>query len=394
MKELTLEDVCQKITDGAHFSPKACEDGKFPMFSVKDMQEYGFSYENCKYVSDEDYQKLLNSGCVPEVGDVLVAKDGSYLKHIFVVNEKREEAILSSIAIFRPNELILSEYLLYVLKNPVMKRIISDNYVSGSALPRIVLKDFRKIKLKVPGLDIQQKVVSILGSIDKKIDLNNKLNANLEEQISVLFNKYYENAENEVTLSECCSLTSSKRVFAKDYVQEGIPFYRGKEITLKRNGQQISDLLYISEEHYETIKSKYGVPMEGDILITAVGTLGNSYLVQQEKFYFKDGNVIWLKDFNNSEENYYIYDYMQSRMFRNAIDSIRIGSTQAALTIVSLGKLKVIVPNKAKLKEYYNISKAIRNKINTNIKETEKLIEIRNTLLPKLMSGSINLSDI
>ncbi len=134
--------------------------------------------------------------------------------------------------------------------------------------------------------------------------------------------------------------------------------------------------------------------MEGDILITAVGTLGNSYLVQQEKFYVKDGNVIWLKDFNNSEENYYIYDYMQSRMFRNAIDSIRIGSTQAALTIVSLGKLKVIVPNKAKLKEYYNISKAIRNKINTNIKETEKLIEIRNTLLPKLMSGSINLSDI
>lgn len=282
----------------------------------------------------------------------------------------------------------------YITQSHITESLHAIGEQSTSAYPSIKPSDLECLELDLPPLEVQRKIAFILRTIEEKMALNSRLNANLEEQISVLFNKYYENAENEVTLSECCSLTSSKRVFAKDYVQEGIPFYRGKEITLKRNGQQISDLLYISEEHYETIKSKYGVPMEGDILITAVGTLGNSYLVQQEKFYVKDGNVIWLKDFNNSEENYYIYDYMQSRMFRNAIDSIRIGSTQAALTIVSLGKLKVIVPNKAKLKEYYNISKAIRNKINTNIKETEKLIEIRNTLLPKLMSGSINLSDI
>lgn len=287
-----------------------------------------------------------------------------------------------------------SQFLYYFINTHEFREIAIKSMTGTSGRQRVQTDLIANMEFDFPELDEQRKIATILCYIDEKIKVNNKLNANLEEQISVLFNKYYENAENEVTLSECCSLTSSKRVFAKDYVQEGIPFYRGKEITLKRNGQQISDLLYISEEHYETIKSKYGVPMEGDILITAVGTLGNSYLVQQEKFYFKDGNVIWLKDFNNSEENYYIYDYMQSRMFRNAIDSIRIGSTQAALTIVSLGKLKVIVPNKAKLKEYYNISKAIRNKINTNIKETEKLIEIRNTLLPILMSGSINLSDI
>lgn len=195
-------------------------------------------------------------------------------------------------------------------------------------------------------------------------------------------------------MSERCTLTSSKRVFAKDYVQKGVPFYRGKEITLKRNGKPITDNLYISEEHYEEIKSKYGVPIIGDILLTAVGTLGNSYMVQEEKFYFKDGNIIWLKDFRDNEENYYIYDYMQSSLFSNAINSIRIGSTQSALTIVSLGKLKVLLPNESKLKEYYKISKSIRDRINANIKETEYLSELRDTLLPKLLSGELHLCDV
>ena len=91
-KEYKLKDICLKITDGSHSSPKAQDKG-YPMFSVKDMLEFGFDYSKCKYISEEDFQKLKGSDCVPLKGDILVAKDGSYLKEIFVCRETKDEGI-------------------------------------------------------------------------------------------------------------------------------------------------------------------------------------------------------------------------------------------------------------------------------------------------------------
>jgi type I restriction enzyme S subunit len=184
MKEYSLEKVCTKITDGAHFSPKAQENG-YPMFSVKDMEEYGFSYRDCKLVGKEDFQKLVLQDCVPQKGDVLVAKDGSYLKQIFICEERKEEGILSSIAIFRPNsEIILPKYLMYLLKSPAVFNDVKNNYVSGTALPRIVLKDFKKIRFNIHSLSEQEKIVSVLEGLDKKIRTNREINNNLTQVTS------------------------------------------------------------------------------------------------------------------------------------------------------------------------------------------------------------------
>ena len=174
-----LEDICERITDGSHYSPKAVDIG-YPMFSVKDMREYVFCYDNCKRINRKEYEKMKDSGCVPMEGDVLVAKDGSYLKEIFVCREEKEEAILSSIAIFRPNQsLILSDFLCYLLKSPRVYNYIKNNCVSGSALPRIVLKEFRNVEVDIPDISIQRKIIGVLKCIDDKIILNNKINDNL-----------------------------------------------------------------------------------------------------------------------------------------------------------------------------------------------------------------------
>ena len=174
-----LEDICLKITDGSHYSPKAVENG-YPMLSVKDMLEYGFSYDNCKRVGQEDFTKLKNSGCIPETGDVLVAKDGSYLKEIFVCRKQREEAILSSIAIFRPDtNKVSSDFLCYLLKSPKVYNYIKNNCVSGSALPRIVLKEFKTVEVDLPEVNDQRKIVSVLKRLDDKILLNTNINDNL-----------------------------------------------------------------------------------------------------------------------------------------------------------------------------------------------------------------------
>jgi type I restriction enzyme S subunit len=76
-KEIKLEGVCLKITDGAHHSPKDFEDG-LPMFSVKDMETQGFNYSRVKRILQEDFNRLIKAGCQPEIDDILIAKDGSY----------------------------------------------------------------------------------------------------------------------------------------------------------------------------------------------------------------------------------------------------------------------------------------------------------------------------
>ncbi len=172
-KEVSLDDVCIKITDGSHYSPSDSPDSPYPMYSVKDMETYGFNPSSCKHITEEEFQKMQKNDCVPLLNDILVAKDGSYLKEIFICSEQKDEAILSSIAIFRPNtEVILPEILLYLLKQPTVRKDVGDNYVSGSALPRIVLKDFKKYRFMLPPIEEQQKIGAVLNSIRKQTKVN------------------------------------------------------------------------------------------------------------------------------------------------------------------------------------------------------------------------------
>src|SRR5574344_570547 len=104
-------------------------------------------------------------------------------------------------------------------------------------------------------------------------------------------------------LLDIADVTSSKRVYANQYKKEGISFYRGKEINQLSNGEKISSELFITYDLYGEIKEKYGVPQKDVILLTAVGTIGNLIIVNDEKFYFKDGNVIWIKKINKLKVN-------------------------------------------------------------------------------------------
>ena len=171
--EISLGEICQKITDGSHFSPKDNPQSTIPMLSVKDMGEFDFNLSACKHISEDDYQKMVANDCVPKVNDILVAKDGSYLKEIFICNERRKLAILSSIAIFRPNtEKVLPEILLAFLKSPRVIQEVRDNYVSGSALPRIVLKDFKKLRFLLPNIAAQNEILPFLSAIRLQIAIN------------------------------------------------------------------------------------------------------------------------------------------------------------------------------------------------------------------------------
>ena len=150
----------------------------------------------------------------------------------------------------------------------------------------------------------------------------------------------------KVKLGDCCEITSSKRIFLSDYVPVGIPFYRSKEIAEMQKGVTISDSLFISNDKYEEIKCKFGVPHKGDLLLTAIGaTLGIPFVVKNNlPFYFKDGNLIWFKNFNDLIYPSFLYTWMCSSFGYQSMQNIAIGSAQKALTISALKDLSLLVP--------------------------------------------------
>lgn len=140
-------------------------------------------------------------------------------------------------------------------------------------------------------------------------------------------------------------LTSSKRIYLSEYISEGVPFYRSKEIIERVNGKNINIELFINKNKYNEIQRKFGVPLTGDILITAVGTLGVIYQVRKsDYFYFKDGNILWLRKINNNINKRYIYQLLKSKLGKSLLDETIIGTSQPAYTIANLKKIKIPLP--------------------------------------------------
>jgi type I restriction enzyme S subunit len=169
------------------------------------------------------------------------------------------------------------------------------------------------------------------------------------------------------TLGDVCKISSSKRIFAKEYVSSGVPFFRGKEIIEKQHLREISTELYITEERYAEISRNHGTPKKGDLLLTSVGTLGVPYIIGEERFYFKDGNITWLHNFNGID-NTFLYYWFLSPIGKHNINTRCIGSTQKALPIDTLLKFPVDLPPLAKQVEIGRTLRALDDKIANNTK--------------------------
>ena len=169
-REVRLEDICSKITDGSHESPPESDVGYY-MPSVKDMTSTGFDYSECKKISYADFKKLERNGCRPDIGDVLIAKDGSILKYAFVQEQAETIVILSSIAIVKPLINCVDSFFLaqYFRQQNFVEQVIT-NYKSGTGVPRIVLKGFKQIELFIPESVAEQATIAkILVDMDKEI---------------------------------------------------------------------------------------------------------------------------------------------------------------------------------------------------------------------------------
>lgn len=383
-----LDEICIKVTDGSHFSPKDDANSTIPMFSVKDMQEFSFNEEHCKHISQEDFNTMISQDCVPKRNDILVAKDGSYLKEIFVNEIENKKAILSSIAIFRPNVTIVNPYFLcYLLKSPDIINYTKENCVSGSALPRIVLKDFKKIILEIPNMELQQKIVKIIKSINNKIIYNIHINNNLYEQCNAIYHdyldKYSELIENKKIVEIANRVVTGKTPSTKneEFWNGNIPF-----ITIPDMHNQIFTIN--TQRTINKVGAKALIPKDS-ISVSCIATVGLVSISTEESQTNQQINSIVL---NNKYDLYYLFEFLSEQ--ESFMKNIASGSTTYNINKNTFENIKVPYIPSDKIIEFHNIVSKMFEKIKLNQLENNNLEQLRDTLLPKLMNGEINLDKI
>ena len=190
------------------------------------------------------------------------------------------------------------------------------------------------------------------------------------------------NSWREFKLGDVADVLSSKRIFYSEYVESGIPFYRSKEIIDKAQKKSLTDCLYISIDRFNEIKDKYGSPVDGDILISAVGERsGIPYIVRNDgDFYFKDGNLIWLRNFANKIDGLYLSLWFRSSIGQSSLENIMIGSAQKALTISGIKDLEVSLPSLEEQKAIAEVLSSLDDKIDLLHRQNKTLEDLAQTL--------------
>lgn len=180
----------------------------------------------------------------------------------------------------------------------------------------------------------------------------------------------------KITIGTHCTVTSSKRFHLSERAESGVPFFCSKQIIQLENGEIPSDYDHITNEHFRDIQIKYGVPSAGDLLITTRGTYGIPYIYKERDcFYFADGNLTWLKDFDDCLSSHYLYYWFKSYEGQKKIDAIAKGTAQKAVPIALIKDLQLSLPPISQQKRIASILSAYDDLIENNRRQIKLLEE-------------------
>lgn len=332
-------------------------------------------------------------------GDILMSHINS-LKHLaksaLFKNNNQKIIHGMNLLCLRPNKNILDQsFAKYYFESKNFKSQIlkisnqSVNQCSFSA------GELKKLEFPLPSLKTQQKIAAILDEADKLRQLDKKLIQKYEALSQSLFLEMFgDPVKNNKTwktdkLGSICGVGSSKRVFVKDLVEDGIPFYRGKEIGKLSTGKSIGSELFITKKHYEKLKDESGVPRIGDLLMPSICPDGRILRVSDsEPFYFKDGRVLWVKVNNIKLNSFYLQSCLKE-IFKSDYLNIASGTTFAELKIFALKKINLPTPPlelQNLFEERINSIEIQKSMVKKEIKNSEELF---NSLLQKAFKGEL-----
>jgi len=405
LNHYTMEEALEYLIDYRGKTPKKSEEG-IPTLSAKSVKNGYIDYSECYYISPEEYKRFMIRG-FPKVGDVLMTTEApmGMVAHL----DRDDVGVAQRLITLRGKEGILdNDYLLYYLQSPLGQHKLKERE-SGSTVTGIKQAEFRKIEIDIPDIDIQKKIASCLICIDKKIGANKKINRNLSEQAQAVFKEWFvDNPE---------SVKWKQGTFS-DLVISTLGGDWGKEEETGNYTEQVycvrgADIPEVKEGNKGKMPTRFILPknyaakqlVAGDIVVEISGgsptqstgrvaSISQSLLDRYDKGMVctnfcraikpKDGYSMFI---------YYYWQYLYERgiffLYENGTTGIKNLDIKGFLE-----NEEIIIPPKDLVDRFDELCQSIFNEIFKNGIITEKLAETRDTLLPRLMSGELDVSEL
>lgn len=388
-----LVEVCEKITDGAHQSPKTIDKGK-PYITVRDIQGNGqIDFDGCKFISNEDFELLVKNNCKPNKGDVLLSKDGTVGK-VSLVKDSTAFVVLSSLAILSPSNNLLPEFLKNYLLSPYFVEA-ALNSKTGAAIKRIVLKAIKEFYIPVPPLEEQKRIVQKLDALFERIDkaialLQKNIDAADNFMNSVLNDVFSDLEQNykKVQLSEIVSKLGDGL--------HGTPKYDGSGEYYFINGANIKDVGIVVNENTKKVNveeyQKYKKELnDRTILISINGTIGNVGIYNNEMCIL--GKSACYFNLLDGIDKIYITYVIRSVSFQEYIRNNATGATIKNVSLKTMRESKLIVPPlkiQQKVVAYLdNISAQIEQVKSSQQQKMQNLLDLKSSILDQAFHGKL-----
>lgn len=403
-----LSNSLELLKDGTHNPPKRQEKG-IKLISSGEVNYRNIDFSTCTYISEDDYLKLQKYYEIKE-NDVLLTIVGAYLGRVAIV--KKGDLPFSAqraVAILRPKKDLNTFFLFYWLVSPVFKRLLWSR-VNATAQPGVFLGELGKLPIPLPQIQEQESIAELLSNIDSKIELNHQMNKTLESIGQAIFKRWFIDFEfpneegkqyklsgGEMIDSELGKIPKNWKVeklgdnlttilggtpdrTKVNYWDGDVPWINSGKVNEFRI---IEPSEYITKEGLDNSATKL-LPKRTTVLAITGATLGQVSLLEIDSC--ANQSVIGILE-SKEIPSEYIYFWIKNKI--NDIISWQTGGAQQHINKGNVDSSLFLIPKKDILIKYLEIVKLLFNKISINCFEINNLSKIRDSLLPKLMSGQI-----
>lgn len=370
---------------------------KYKTYTLSELVQIKYGKSQKKVLSDKGIVPIYGTGglmgyateSLYDKPSVLIGRKGTigrvrYVDHPFWTIDTMFYTVIN-------NELVIPKYLFYL-----MSQIDLNIYNEGTTIPSLRTETLNRLEFNIPSLNDQKKVLSFLMPIDDKIHLNTKINKNLEEQLMALFSHSFAEDIAAASTDTCPALGDlvviiDNRGKTPPLTIETFDYPIIDVGALKGTGRIIDFNNCTKFVNQSTYKSWFrsGHPKPWDILISTVGSLAEMKIFLGSKGCVAQ-NVVALRA--TSISPLYLYQYL--RLIRSDLVAYNIGSVQPSIKVTHIVKHPIFVPERSRLEAFEKTAKVLTNQLYANYNENELLKKLRDALLPRLMSGEINVSTI
>ena len=401
-KEVRLGDVCSKIGSGATPSggKEAYKGGDYHLIRSQNVLDFAFSKDGLASINDEQANKLKNVEIIQ--GDVLLNITGDSVARCCIVpSEILPARVNQHVEIIRPRkEELDNHYLLYYLQH--YKRQLLQIASAGATRNAITKAMIENLILPCPKrLADQHRIASILSSLDRKIELNNKINADLEEMAQAIFKNWFVDFEpfkdGKFVDSELGMIPEGWKVgtlgdITKNKSAKVKERNDVKVLSPVTTGELVLSEEYFTKQVFSSSIAKYKIVNKGDFAYNParvnIGSLGRN------EFDF-DGcvsPVYVVFSVLDGYENYFDL-FRKTDFFKDSVASLAIGGVRQSLSYDDLSSIEVIIPSENAVEEFNNLYNQMKKTIKANKLENSRLSLLRDTLLPRLMSGELEVPE-